>query len=621
MTGFKRPLQRRGCSHDVGALDLREIGVDLGDGKRLEGVDEPAPSAGDRERFLHGSGGRVRVEVEVSSSGVDVDFLCAEVQDKGPLPDHVEDVERNQHGHRQVGLEEVGRVRRAAHWEQRDPELCDQNEHVEKNTKVRADDTGLGREHELVGASASDGESSSESDVAEADGSPREHGRQSRKSEQPVEDFSFLRRGGQETEQSERQGEAHGNERSSLSVDVAKDLWSKVLLGERGNCSGAGVDGGVSDGEHGHHDDHVENGRQHLDSSVFDGNDERRGGGVHRGRAEQSVVGVWHEQADDGERDHVEERDSPEHLFDGRRQRLPRVVGFCSSQSAKLGSGERERSGDEDGTQTLETVCKWAWVVEVLASDVATFWTASAVEDDTEDDEADHGDDLDEGEHKLGLTVAPDSEEVDEHNHHVEDGHPRSRVDTRVPEFDCQRGSHQLQREHHEPLQSVVVRHAETPAGRDESGVELDKRTGDRERDGQLTHGLHSKVDHETDESPRNDERGRASGREGASGTDKQTCSDRTSQSNHLDVSWLEVSLQRRTSTEDVGTLDVGEVRVELFHDGRLEGVLEVAKPAPGARAGDLCFADWRHRGVNISLILFGVGHVGEKCQRGDAAL
>ncbi|KAG7821287.1 hypothetical protein KL928_001371 [Ogataea angusta] len=559
----------------------------------------------------------VDVEVEVSSSGVDVDVFCAQVDDERPFPDNVEDVERNQHGHGQVGLEEGGSVRRAAHREQRDPELRNQNEHVEQHTKVRANDAGLGGERELVGASASDGKSSSKSDVAEADRSPREHGRQSRKSEQPVEDVSLLWRGGQETEQSEREGEADGDERSSLSVDVAEDLWSKVLLGERGDCSGARVDGRVSDREHGHHDDDVENGRQHVDASVLDGNDKRRGGGVHRGRAEQSVVGVWHEQADDGERDHVEERDSPEHLFDGRGQRLSRVVGLCSSQSAKLGSGERERSGDENGTQTLETVCEWAWVVEVLASEVATFWTTAAVEDDTEDDEPDHGDDLDEGEHELGLTVASDSEKVDNHNHHIENGHPGSRVDGRVPELDRQRRSHQLQRQHHEPLQSVVVRHAETPARRNEPGVVLDKRTGNRERDGQLSHGLHSTVDHDTDQSPRNDERGGAARGQRASRTDKKTRSNGASQSNHLDVSRLEVSVQRRAGTEDVGPFDVGEVGVELLDDGRLKGVLEVAEPALGAGVGDLCLADRRHRGVDIGLVLFGVRHVGEKCQRG----
>ncbi|KAG7937981.1 hypothetical protein KL934_000555 [Ogataea polymorpha] len=505
--------------------------------------------------------------------------------------------------------------------EKGDPELCNQNQHVEKNTKVRADDTGLGSERELVRASASDSQGSSESDVAETDGSPREDGRQSRKSQQPVEDLSLLRRGGQETEQSKRKSEADGHERSSPSVDVAKDLWSKALLGKRGDGSGAGVHGGVSDRKHGHHDDHVENGRQHIDSSVLDGNDERRGSSVDRGRTEQSIVGIWHEQTNHGERDHVEECDSPEHLFDGRRQRLSRVVSFCCSQSAELGSGKRERSGHKHGTQTLETVRKCARVMEVFASNVATFWTTATIENDTEDDEADHSDDLDEGEDKLGLTVASDTEEVDNHNDHVENGHPRSRVDRRVPELDRQRGSHQFQRQHHQPLQSVVVRHAETPGRRNESGVVLDKRTRNWERDSQFTHGLDSTVNHDTHQSPCNEERSRASRRQGASGTDKQTCSNGTPESNHLDVSWPQVSLQRRTSTEDVGTLDVGEVGVELFDDSRLKGVLKVAKPALGARVGNLCLADWRHRGVNVSLVLFGVRHVEEKCQRANAAL
>ncbi|KAG7800472.1 hypothetical protein KL929_000011 [Ogataea haglerorum] len=450
------------------------------------------------------------LEVGVATARVDVDVRGSDEKDVLlSFPDGVESVADNHHGHREVRLEKGRRARGLAGRVQRRPELGNKHEDVENHACHGSPDADRAREGELVGAPAADGESSSESDMAQTDGPPREDGRQPGKSHQPVENVGLLGRRSQEAEQADEERADGADERSAVSVDVAKNLWRKALLGERGKRSAAGVDPGVSDREYGHEHNNVHDAWEHLDAVVLDGDDKRRCRGVGR-RTEQPGVVVRDQKADHCERAHVEERDSPEHLFGSSGQGFSRVGGLGSGEARQLGAAETERPGDKHRAQALEAVVERSWVVPVPSADHLGFRASAGNKHDRQNNKAHHGDDLDQGEHKLGLAVALDSEEVDHHNHHVEDGHPRSRVDTRVPEFDCQRGSHELDRHDDDPLHGVVPGHCEAPGGRNKPGIVLQKRARHRKRDSQLAHGVDGAENKHADNEVCDEKRGRA---------------------------------------------------------------------------------------------------------------
>ncbi|KAH3659994.1 hypothetical protein OGAPHI_007199 [Ogataea philodendri] len=324
----------------------------------------------------------------VSSSGIDVDIGSTVENGKVFLPDHVEGVECNQDWNGQVGHEEVGCVWLTSNREQGDPELSNQNQNVQDKSEPRTNNTGLSSENKFVWASSSDCKGSSKSDVTETDGSPGEDRGETGKSKQPVEDVSFLWRSGKETEQTEDQTQNDCDKWSSGSVNVAENLWGEGLLSKRSNGSRTSVDGRVTDRQHGNHDDNVHDRRKDLDTSVSDSNDERRGSSVDGTGTQKSWVVVRNEQTNHGKRDDVEEGDSPEDLLDSRRKRLSWVSGLGSSQTTELGTGKGESSSDKHGTDTLETVSKSSWIVEVLATDVATLWTTTTVKNNSEDDES-----------------------------------------------------------------------------------------------------------------------------------------------------------------------------------------------------------------------------------------
>ncbi|KAG7863884.1 hypothetical protein KL919_001199 [Ogataea angusta] len=477
---------------------------------------------------------------------------------------------------------------------QRCPELGNKHEEVEDHARHRSPDADRAREGELVGAPASHGERFSEPHVAQANRPPREDGRETRQSHEPGKNVGFFRRRSKEAEQADREGQTDGNERSSLSVDVAKDLWRKALFCERGKRSAAGVDTGVSDRKHGNEDNDVHDAREHLDAVVLDGNDERRGGGVG-GRAKQPVVVVGDQEADHCERAHVEKRDSPEHLFGGSRQGFSWVGGLCGGEACQLGAAETERTGDKHGTQALEAVVERSRIVPVASTNHLVFGASAGNKHDRQNNKAHDGDDLDEGEHELGLAVALDSEKVDEHDSNVENSHPGRRTNGVVPELDGDGGGDELDRHHHDPLHGVVPGHRKAPRGRNKSGVVLQKRARDRERDSQLAHGVDGAENEDADNEVCDEKRGGAARRERGARTNKQPRSDGASNADHLDMTGLERPLQRRRSGHDVGALDLREIGVDLGDGKRLERVDEPV-PSAGHREGLLDGAGGRVR-------------------------
>jgi hypothetical protein len=171
-----------------------------------------------------------------------------------------------------------------------------------------------------------------EADVGEADGAPGEERRKTRQSQQPVKHGRALGVEVNVREGPERAEERNRQEGTAGAVNVRKELGGVALLGEGGEGAGAAVDGRDADGEHRHEDDDVHEGVVALEVGVLAHEDEGRGVDVGVGvGAQQVLVVVRDQQADEEQAQDVEEGDTPEDLLDGAGKTLDGVL--------RLGSG------------------------------------------------------------------------------------------------------------------------------------------------------------------------------------------------------------------------------------------------------------------------------------------
>jgi hypothetical protein len=172
-------------------------------------------------------------------------------------------------------------------------ELSDQDENEDDGTEPRAPDTESRSEGKLLERVALNLPRSSEPDVGDGDGEPREEGRQTRKCEEPVED---LTRRGRHVDVRDRGKDEDGNGRvegSSGSVDVPEDLGGVAGLGEGSEGSRTGVDAGHADGEDRDADGDVDEVVETADVGSAKNEDEGRGVGSLtslRGSLESRVV-------------------------------------------------------------------------------------------------------------------------------------------------------------------------------------------------------------------------------------------------------------------------------------------------------------------------------------------
>ncbi|KFY98023.1 hypothetical protein V500_01819 [Pseudogymnoascus sp. VKM F-4518 (FW-2643)] len=144
------------------------------------------------------------------------------------------------------------------------------------------------------------------------------------------------------------------------------------------------------------------------DAGVFNGDDEGRGGGV-------GVGGAF-----------VEESLFCRHLPPG---------------DPPVSSSRCECGGHEDGAEALEAVVEGTRLDPKFSADVAAVRVAGTVDDNAEDDEADHRDDFDEGEKELGFAIALNAEEVYGDNENEEDGDEDGAVERVIPEINSRHPS------------------------------------------------------------------------------------------------------------------------------------------------------------------------------------
>lgn len=125
----------------------------------------------------------------------------------------------------------------------------------------------------------------------------------------------------------------------------------------------------------------------------------------------------------------------------------------------------------------------------VLGSDVTSgvCWHSPAVDDDTEDNEANHSKDLDATQNELNLTITFDTEEVDGADQDEEYGNPNTDIDGRIsravlvcPECDRDTGNGEFERQNDQPVHGIVPSHCETPGRIDEPNGVVVEGSSDR---------------------------------------------------------------------------------------------------------------------------------------------
>lgn len=228
------------------------------------------------------------------NEGLDVEFANASdeihvmrAHHGGAKPDFVGNVKSNGDGEGEVDAKEALETASGSEpvhikGRDRDVELGDEDEAVEEEANVGADDAWLGAKSQFVEAVALDFPALAEANVCEADGEPGEDCGQGGEGEEPVEGLvlELTSCAGEEGEEAEGGGKGDGDEGTALAINVGEDARGLVLFCQRGEGTGGAVDGGVADGEDGNHDDGIEDGWKTLDPSILDGDDEWGGDDV-----------------------------------------------------------------------------------------------------------------------------------------------------------------------------------------------------------------------------------------------------------------------------------------------------------------------------------------------------
>jgi hypothetical protein len=350
--------------------------------------------------------------------------------------------------------------------------------------------------------------------VGKADGTPDEQETKTGKGQEPAEDLPTLRSSANVGKEAESDLESDTVERATRGIDVLEEVGSHVTLSHSLNGSSGTESARVGDGEDGNSDDSVHDAGKDLDASILDSENEGRGLGVGTAGTQETGVVGGEDKTDDEQVENVEDGNSPEDLLASHGDRPAGVGRLSSSQTNHLSTTEGEGSDNEDSAETLEAGERTR-VVPVLNADVALVTDTTAVDDNTKDDEANTGADLDDGENKLNLAVTADTKDLDNHEDDEEDGDPDSHVDIFSPELDGDGGGDEFERKHGQPSKSVLPTHGETPRRIDEADDVGKEGTVNRVEDSHLSESQACAEKHDTDDEISDEESSRATLLEG----------------------------------------------------------------------------------------------------------
>lgn len=316
-------------------------------------------------------------------------------------------------------------------------------------------------------------------------------------------------------------------------------------------CVQEGVGRGRSRGQ----DDSVDDGRKHRDSGTDDRNNPWRCGGTSRagGLCTQEVGIVVRNQNANGQgAQDIEEQNTPEDSLHSLGDVSARVFGLASGHGHHFHTTVREGGVDEGGPETEETALSTTrdiWlhgtgVSPVLKTKAMLSRDTTTIDDESEDQQTDDGDDLDRGKDELGFAIDGDGENVETQDEDDDDRDPGCDVDmdSTMPILNDGRGSGDFGAQGNGTGVPVVPSHSKTHGVVDVSSAELRNRTRKREPSGHFAKGHHHGKHGEPSEGIAQQDGQRTGLRKGTTNTQKQTGTNGAAEGDELDVTGFESS-------------------------------------------------------------------------------
>ena len=212
------------------------------------------------------------------------------------------------------------------------------------------------------------------------------------------------------------------------------------VLGQGEEIATPGVQEGIGGGRGRGQDDGIDDRRKNRDTGTVYGDNPRgsgRAGCASRLGVQQALVVVWDEDTDGERAQDVKEQDAPEDTTDGLGDILPRVLGFTRSHGDHLDAAVREGGVHQSREQTQKPAgipgsdvrFHRPGILPVPESQAIVRRPSAKVEDQSQQEQTDDGDDLDASEAEFGFTIDRHGEDVEAHDHNDDDGNPCGNVD------------------------------------------------------------------------------------------------------------------------------------------------------------------------------------------------
>ncbi len=257
--------------------------------------------------------------------------------------------------------------------------------------------------------------------------------------------------------------------------------------------------------------------------------------------AQQARIGVRDNQADNQNREHIEQQDSPKHLTHRTWNVLFRIFRFACRDTDQLCSLEGEADDHRHANHSGKTPGKRC----ITGRPVAPAHWLSAFEDTENHHHANHDEDnysgnFDQREPVFRFTKSANGNVVQQEDNAEEQCAPDPARRVREPPAHHQLCGHQVNGNRYRPVVPVVPAQREAKAFFYVVLTVSGERAGNRHIGSQFTEAGHQEVHHQTDQDIREQRAARTRRRNSCTRCNEKTCTDGASNGNHRQVTRLQ---------------------------------------------------------------------------------
>lgn len=364
--------------------------------------------------------------------------------------------------------------------------------------------------------------------------------------DEPLEDNTRTDEDGDQRQARAESDDSDSDDGNTASVGVTDLLVGPAITGERQQHAGGDVEVRVDGREDGSEDDGVHVVGSALQTGLDEDNGER-GLGSRSGRVDQQGVVVGDDRAEQKDRGKVEEGNTDQDGVDGLGDVLMGVAGLGSSDTSHLRSTIGISDRDQYFKEGHEAALEGSSLDAPVGNTVGGTTDGASINKDTADDEDDDGEDLENREPVLELSVSLDTGHVDEDHQDNNDNGDDPGRERRIlanPELDNNCRGRELSRDGQSPVDEVHVSHLKGESLVKDTATPGVEGTREGQESSDLTDSLADKDEPETDEGiSEKSTTGTGSG-DGRTGGQEETGTDGTRDSDHDHVAETEITLE-----------------------------------------------------------------------------